>query len=143
MRATEQCAKMPTICSAQSAAHLHGLKISIASSPGAYAPGFMLAPASQAKSRLFVQCQFNSSTKPKGLAEKLLAIRRQLGLSQSEIAAEIGLKKENGTARVSEYESGAREPPLSVLLGYARVARVCTCVLIDNDVELGRGRMPH
>lgn len=40
------------------------------------------------------------------------------------------------SARISEYESGAREPPLWMLLAYARVARVHLESLIDDEATL-------
>ncbi len=42
-------------CLGRSIAHIRGLEHLLCSDPGAYAPGFMLPPASQAKTRLFVQ----------------------------------------------------------------------------------------
>ena len=85
------------------------------------------------------------SNRPARLAAKLLAIRKQLGLSQSELA--FRLHFDQAPARISEYESGVREPQLSLLLRYARLARVCTCVLIDDDLELTltnkRRHSPH
>lgn len=45
-------------------------------------------------------------SRPKRLAAKLFAIRKQLGLSQSELATQLEFDK--GAARISEYESGAR-----------------------------------
>lgn len=74
--------------------------------------------------------------KPVRLPAKLLAIRQQLGLGQRKLAAQLGIKTRQATARVSEYEHGIREPPLSVLLAYARIAKVCTCVLIDDNAAL-------
>ena len=38
--------------------------------------------------------------------------------------------------RISEFELGKNEPPLAVLLAYARVAGVCVDVLIDDDLDL-------
>jgi transcriptional regulator with XRE-family HTH domain len=38
--------------------------------------------------------------------------------------------------RISEYERGIREPPLPILLRYARLAAVPTEVLIDDDLDL-------
>ena len=37
---------------------------------------------------------------------------------------------------ISEYETGKREPPLLVLLKYARLAGVSTDVLIDDKTPL-------
>lgn len=72
--------------------------------------------------------------RPARLAAKLLAIREQLGLSQSQLARRLGF--DWGSARISEYEHGNREPDLFVLLAYARIAKVCTCVLIDDEADL-------
>jgi hypothetical protein len=50
MRVTEQCGENANkFCSARTPAHFMGSKIPIAADPGACAPGFMLAPAPQAK----------------------------------------------------------------------------------------------
>jgi len=39
-------------------------------------------------------------------------------------------------AHVSGYERGEREPPLPVLLMYARLAGVCLDVLVDDEQDL-------
>lgn len=72
--------------------------------------------------------------RPKRLAEKLRAIRKRLDFSQSQLIHKLDIDK--SAARISEWESGIREPDLLVLLGYARAAGVCTCVLIDDNAEL-------
>jgi transcriptional regulator with XRE-family HTH domain len=74
--------------------------------------------------------------RPARLAEKLVAIRRGLGLSQNEMLSRLGLAEEFGRNYISAFELGAREPPLPVLLRYARVAGVWADVLIDDDLEL-------
>ncbi len=38
--------------------------------------------------------------------------------------------------RISEYETGKREPPLLILLEYARAANVYVDTLIDDSVNL-------
>ena len=58
----------------------------------------------------------------------------KLGLSQSELATQLAFEK--GTARISEYESGIREPDLLVLLRYAMLARVPMADLVNDKVEL-------
>jgi transcriptional regulator with XRE-family HTH domain len=73
----------------------------------------------------------NPRRKPKHLAAKLLAIRRTLGLSQPELTRRLG--DDESYHRVSEYESGRREPNLMVLLAYARVAGISTDLLIDDE----------
>jgi transcriptional regulator with XRE-family HTH domain len=72
--------------------------------------------------------------KPKRLAQKLVQIRTALDLSQSELIRE--LKVELTQNRISEYETGKGEPPLPVLLRYARVANVSTDILIDDELDL-------
>ncbi len=74
--------------------------------------------------------------KPKRLAEKLLTIRLRLGLSQNELIRRLNLPEMIMQGSVSGYELGTRLPPLPVLLEYAKVAGVCTDVLIDDSKEL-------
>jgi transcriptional regulator with XRE-family HTH domain len=38
--------------------------------------------------------------------------------------------------RISEYERGTGEPPLPVLLKYARLAGISVDVLIDDELDL-------
>ena len=74
--------------------------------------------------------------RPARLPAKLLQIRETLGLSQSEMIKRLGFDAEMVAARISEFELGKNEPPLPVLLAYARAAGVSTDVLIDDDLEL-------
>lgn len=78
----------------------------------------------------------SSRPKPVRLAEKLIAIRVSLGLSQNELISRLDLGKESTQARISAYERGVREPPLTVLLKYARAAGVYVDVLIDDELDL-------
>jgi transcriptional regulator with XRE-family HTH domain len=74
---------------------------------------------------------------PTRLAGKLLQIRTRLDLSQSQMLRTLG---DTGTKlhapHISEYESGKREPPLVVLLQYARAAGVPVEILIDDEKDL-------
>ena len=70
------------------------------------------------------------------LAEKLLQIRLALGLSQSAMLRHLGFAEIIDYKRISEYELGRNEPPLAVLLSYARAAGVCMDVLIDDELDL-------
>ena len=70
------------------------------------------------------------------LAGKLLQIRQALGLSQSEILKRLGFEDALDYKRISEYELGKNEPPLAVLLSYARAVNVSTDVLIDDRLDL-------
>ena len=74
--------------------------------------------------------------RPKNLGRKLFQIREALGLSQSEMLRRLGAEQLFSTARISEYESGIREPSLWVLLAYGRVARVHLEILIDDEAPL-------
>ena len=74
--------------------------------------------------------------RPGRLAEKLMQIRRTLGDSQNELIRRMGLQAKTTQADISEYERGEREPPLPVLLGYARAANVYVEVLIDDQINL-------
>lgn len=74
--------------------------------------------------------------KQERLPEKLLQIRVALGLSQNEILRAIGAQDELLRTNISNYELGEREPPLFVLLGYARLAGISTDVLIDDELDL-------
>lgn len=74
--------------------------------------------------------------KPERLAEKLLQIRLALDLSQDGMLARLELGESHFRSAVSGYELGTREPPLPVLLKYARVAGVCVDTLIDDALDL-------
>ena len=79
--------------------------------------------------------------KPERLAEKLLHIRKALGLSQNEMIRRLGLEDVLTQSRISGYELGTREPSLPTLLKYARLAGASTDVLIDDELDLPK-RLP-
>ena len=72
----------------------------------------------------------------KRLPEKLRAIRDALGLSQTAMLRHLGAEDLIEYNRISEFETGKGEPPLRILLLYARVANVWTDVLIDDELDL-------
>lgn len=74
--------------------------------------------------------------KPSHLAEKLLRIRQALGLSQNGMLARLSLDERLFRSAISGYETGTREPPLPVLLEYARAAGVWLDVLVDDGLDL-------
>lgn len=78
---------------------------------------------------------------PERLAEKLLYIRSALGLSQSEMLRRLGSPEKLQQSSISGYERGVREPPLLIILEYARVANVYVDVLLDDELNLP-GRLP-
>lgn len=74
--------------------------------------------------------------RPARLAEKLLYIRVALGLSQNGLIRQIGMVDKLVQADISTYELNQREPPLRVLLEYARAANVSVESLIDDELNL-------
>jgi transcriptional regulator with XRE-family HTH domain len=85
---------------------------------------------------LEVQPDGQSKTNEAGkLAEKLLKIRESLGFSQSEMVDRLGYTDSFTRNYISAFELGTREPPLPVLLAYARIIGVSTDVLIDDNLE--------
>ena len=74
---------------------------------------------------------------PKKLGKKLRQMRTRAGLSQTEMVAALKYKATPLRAsQVSTFEHGKREPPLMLLLAYARFARVSVESLIDDKVSL-------
>ena len=74
---------------------------------------------------------------PENLAKKLGQIRVQLGLSQTQLVEALNYKESPlRAAQISQFETGRREPPLMLLLAYAKLAGVSTDVLIDDKLRL-------
>jgi len=80
-----------------------------------------------------------SRLRPKHLGKKLKQIREHLELSQVAMAERLNFPTIHPT-NISGYERGLREPPYPVLLKYARLIGVSTDVLIDDKVNLPRGK---
>jgi transcriptional regulator with XRE-family HTH domain len=74
--------------------------------------------------------------RPQRLAEKLLQIRTSLGLSQPEMLRQLGIEDQIDYTTISKYELDKNEPPLSILLSYARIASVHVEDLIDDELDL-------
>lgn len=71
------------------------------------------------------------------LSEKLRKIRKELGLSQNELLKKLGFEDYFDRSTISHYESGEREPPLPVLLKYARLCKEINLeTIIDDDLDL-------
>lgn len=77
-----------------------------------------------------------SRERPRRLAGKLRQIRRALEQSQGQLLDTLGIAGKSYRNYISAYELGKNEPPLPVLLMYARAAGICTDVLIDDDLDL-------
>ena len=74
--------------------------------------------------------------KSERLPEKLRRVRLAFGLSQTAMLKRLNAEGMVVYNRISDYERGEREPPLPILLRYARVAGVPTEVLIDDQLDL-------
>jgi transcriptional regulator with XRE-family HTH domain len=78
----------------------------------------------------------HSRPRPQRLASKLLQIRLSLGLSQFELVGRMGVAGQIHYTNISKYELDRNEPPLTILLAYARVAGIPVETLIDDKVDL-------
>ena len=74
--------------------------------------------------------------RPKLLASKLLTIRQELGLSQSQLVKRLGVQDQIHYTNISKYELDKNEPPLVVLLAYSRVSKIPLENIIDDDLDL-------
>lgn len=75
--------------------------------------------------------------RPKKLGPKLRQIRLSLELTQQQMVRRLAVKDEPlYSASISQYETGKREPPLLVLLRYARLYGCTMEELVDDKVKL-------
>ena len=75
--------------------------------------------------------------RPKKLGPKLRQIRLSLELTQQQMVSRLGVKDEPlYSASISQYETGKREPPLLVLLRYARLYGCAMEELVDDKLKL-------
>ena len=75
--------------------------------------------------------------KPNRLPEKLKFIREELDLKFEELIDKLDCSSiPLYRASITQYENGQREPPLQVLLQYARLANVWLDVLVDDALDL-------
>ena len=78
----------------------------------------------------------HSRPRPKHLAKKLLQIRRSLGVSQGELVRQLGVQALIEHTTISKYELDKNEPPLAILLAYARLVEIPVEQIIDDEIEL-------
>ena len=78
----------------------------------------------------------HSRPRPKHLAKKLLQIRLSLGMSQGELVKRLGVQALIHYTNISKYELDKNEPPLAILLAYARLAEIPVEQIIDDELEL-------
>ncbi len=78
--------------------------------------------------------------RPERLAEKLRRIRLKLGLSQPKMAEALeryDVKMYPGY--IGSYEIKARVPSFLAVLAYAKLAKISTDVIIDDERDLPKG----
>ena len=74
--------------------------------------------------------------RPKHLAKKLQQIRRSLGVSQGELVRQLGVQAVIDHTTISKYELDKNEPPLAIVLAYARLAGIPVEQIIDDELDL-------
>lgn len=79
----------------------------------------------------------SSRPQPQRLGEKLWQIRAALDLTLEQLIERLNYKDSPiYPTNISGMERGEREPPLPLLLAYARLAGISTDVLIDDELDL-------
>ena len=78
----------------------------------------------------------NPRVRPKRLAEKLCYIRTSLNLTQAELLRRLAIDELATQSKISEFESGKRDPSLLILLQYSRLAGVHMEDLVDDKTDL-------
>jgi DNA-binding XRE family transcriptional regulator len=78
----------------------------------------------------------HSRPRPKHLAKKLLQIRLSVGMSQGEMVKRLGVQHLIHYTTISKYELDKNEPPLAILLAYARLVGIPVEQIIDDELEL-------
>ena len=75
--------------------------------------------------------------RPKKLGAKLRQIRLSLELTQDQMVTRLAVADEPlYSASISQYETGKREPPLLVLLKYAKLYGCTMEELVDDRLKL-------
>lgn len=75
--------------------------------------------------------------RPARLGEKLRQIRASFDLTLEQMIERLGYTDSPIYAtNISGMERGEREPPLLLLLAYARLAGISTDILIDDSLDL-------
>ena len=78
----------------------------------------------------------NPRVRPQRLAEKLRHIRLSLDLTQAELLRQLDIEGLATQSKISEFESGRRDPSLLILLQYSRLAGVHMEDLVDDETDL-------
>ena len=83
--------------------------------------------------------------RPDRLAEKLLQIRKALGLTQKEMAERLSKKArvKISYTNVSKYERDKSVPYIEIVLAYARLANVEMNQIVDDDLDIEPTEWPE
>lgn len=73
---------------------------------------------------------------PARLGEKFLQIRAALNLTQQSMLEHLDLPPEFSQSNISAYERGTKEPPIFVIMKYAKIANVWIDVLVQDSLDL-------
>jgi len=76
--------------------------------------------------------------KSERIAEKLLIIRTDLGLSQRGLIRAMGLEGELSQGEISMFESGRRIPSMLVLRKYAILGKTWIDYIVDDELDFPR-----
>lgn len=75
--------------------------------------------------------------RPSRLGGKLLHIRRSLGLTQQQLIESLDYRRSPlFIGQISQFEQNKREPPVLVILHYARIAGVPLEAIVDDNMNL-------
>lgn len=79
----------------------------------------------------------SSRPQPQRLGEKLRQIRTALSLTLEQLIERLNYQDSPiYPTNISGMERGEREPPLPLLLAYAKLVGISTDVLIDDELDL-------
>jgi transcriptional regulator with XRE-family HTH domain len=78
----------------------------------------------------------NPRVRPQRLAEKFRYVRISLDLTQAELLRQLDIEELATQSKISEFESGKRDPSLLILLQYSRLAGGHMEDLVDDKTDL-------
>ena len=95
------------------------------------------APVTRTNQPLSPKAKTRGHSRPvRNILKKLLQIRRSLGVSQGELVRQLGVQALIDHTTISKYELDKNEPPLAILLAYARLVEVPVEQIIDDEIKL-------
>jgi len=68
--------------------------------------------------------------------KELLQNRRSLGVPQGELVRQLGVLSLIDHTNISKYELDKNEPPLAIVLAYARLVGILVEQITDDELEL-------